>query len=295
MKRLRALVLLAVALGLPGVPSRAEGERRLTLLYTGALSGNLDGCTCERTPTAGLVKRAAWLKASRPPGPGLLVDAGDILDEAPDPDLSREILEVYRELGYDAVAMGDQELAEGMKALAGYRRKFPFLVSDNLPVPGAPAPAPRVVERGGVRVGIIALDEPGLFDPATGVAPAAPAAREMVRRCRQARADLVLLLYHGTRDGLADLLAECEGIDVAIYTHEGRLEPPDRVGATLVASPGEEGNHLGILTLTLSGGKIGRFDGRVRTFTFRRDPDDPGVRRRIERYRGAMRRRLQAR
>lgn len=289
--RWRILALLVLALLLPGgARPWAEGGRVLTVLYTGSLSGNLDGCTCERIPTAGLVKRAAWLKDGRPPGPALLVDAGNILDEYPDPDLSREILEVYRELGYDAVAVGDHELAEGSRALAGYRRKFPFLVSGNLPA--FAAPAPRVVERGGVRVGIVALAEPGLFAPAVKAAPAAPAAREGVRRARQAGAELVLLLYHGTRAGLAGLLAECEGIDLAIYTHEGRLDPPTRVGATLVASPGEEGNHLGVLTLTLAGGRIASFEGRLQTFTFRRDPDDPGVRRRIERYREALRRRL---
>jgi len=46
-----------------------------------------------------------------------LVDAGDIIDELPDKELTRHIFEVYQELGYDAIAVGDQEFSNGVDRL----------------------------------------------------------------------------------------------------------------------------------------------------------------------------------
>jgi 2',3'-cyclic-nucleotide 2'-phosphodiesterase (5'-nucleotidase family) len=81
----------------------------LTIYCTSSLRGNLDGCSCERNRVAGLVKRAAFQRTvSRD---DLVLDAGDILN--PYGDLTSEILAVYRELGYAAVAAGETELSEG--------------------------------------------------------------------------------------------------------------------------------------------------------------------------------------
>lgn len=72
-------------------------------------------------PVAGLVKRAAFLRSLETSGPSLILDAGDIFDEYPDPDLAAHILQVYAELGYDAIAVGDQEFTNGAAGLLEYK------------------------------------------------------------------------------------------------------------------------------------------------------------------------------
>jgi 2',3'-cyclic-nucleotide 2'-phosphodiesterase (5'-nucleotidase family) len=57
----------------------------------------------------------------------LLVDAGDILDEFPDEEITRHTFEVYRELGYDAIAFGDRELTNGLDRLLEYRQEYPLI------------------------------------------------------------------------------------------------------------------------------------------------------------------------
>jgi 2',3'-cyclic-nucleotide 2'-phosphodiesterase (5'-nucleotidase family) len=284
----------------------AGAETTLTIYYTASLNGNLDGCTCEMNPVAGLVKRAAFLRTLEPSGPALIVDAGDIFDEYPDPDLHKHILEVYEELSYHAIAVGDQELAAGSRSLPRYKADSP-LICHNLLIQSKPAeekaseslvftPGPVVVESKGLRIGILSLIDPAtvphLADNGTQIADPIPAAETMLRRYGQMGLDVTVLLYHGSFQRAVELVSACTGIDVAIFAHEQRLFAPRKIGTTLLASPGEEGNQLGILTLYLGPRGIEKFESDFRFFSYKEDPDDPAVRGRIDTYRQNLRARL---
>jgi 2',3'-cyclic-nucleotide 2'-phosphodiesterase (5'-nucleotidase family) len=278
----------------------------LTIYYTASLRGNLDGCNCERRPTAGLVKRAAYLRALPAGEASLRLDAGDILDKEPDPDLARAILEVYRELRYDAVAVGETELSNGLQFLRGYLRRN-LLLAHNLQAGPSDSnstpltPEALLLTRGGIRVGLIGLAE---ADPFQGrgevvqgklrVRDSILAAQLLLQACRRRGAMLVIALYHGTEDGARRLAAECLGLDLVLFGHQNRLIPPERVGTALIASPGEDGNHLGVLSLRLGSQGIASFEHRLITFSFARDPDDPSVRRRVIAYRRKLQARLRA-
>ena len=103
------------------IPLPAGSENTITIYYTASLNGNVDGCRCKMNPVAGLVKRAAFLRSLETSGPSLILDAGDIFDEYPDPDLAVHILQVYAELGYDAIAVGHQEFTNGAAGLLEYK------------------------------------------------------------------------------------------------------------------------------------------------------------------------------
>jgi 2',3'-cyclic-nucleotide 2'-phosphodiesterase (5'-nucleotidase family) len=300
MKVLVKLILLLFAV-LCAVP--AGTETTLTIYYTASLNGNLDGCTCEMNPVAGLVKRAAFLRTLKPSGPTVILDAGDIFDEYPDPDLAQHILEVYRELRYNAVALGDQELAADPQSLLLYKMEFP-LICHNLFIQGDTSegnaaqgelftPPPFVVESGNLRIGILSLIDPTtVLRPAErGIRIADPifTAETALSRCDLTDLDLTILLYHGSFRNAMELVNTCPGIDVAIFAHEQQLIPPRKIGTTVFASPGEEGNQLGILTLRLGPGGIESFKSNYRFFSYVADPDDPAVRRRIDTYRKKLR------
>jgi len=131
-KLLSSLHCLGIILLLLVPIASVQGET-LRIYYSASLNGNIDGCNCDMAPTAGLVKRAAFLRSREAPEPSLLLDAGDIFDAFPDEELAHNILEVYRELGYDFIAVGDQELSNGLDSLLEYGRDFP-LVCHNLSV-----------------------------------------------------------------------------------------------------------------------------------------------------------------
>jgi 2',3'-cyclic-nucleotide 2'-phosphodiesterase (5'-nucleotidase family) len=281
----------------------AGTETTLTIYYTASLNGNLDGCTCEMNPVAGLVKRAAFLRTLQSSGPALILDAGDVFDEYPDPDLAEHILEVYKELNYDAIAVGDQELSNGPEALLGNGEYSP-LICHNLLIQNRPTEDdasgsllftldPVVIPRKGLRVGILSLIDPATVpDPSEkGIRISDPitAASTMLIRCGQLDLDLTILLYHGPFQSALKLVKTCPGIDVAIFAHEQQLFAPRKIGSTILASPGKEGNHLGILTLYLGPRGIGKFESEFRFFSYKEDPDDSAVRSRIDTYRKKLR------
>ncbi len=313
--RLAGLPLLLLLAPLP-LRGFAEEGRILTLYYTASLNGNLDGCACKGQPRAGLAARAAWL--NRLPREerlrSLRIDAGDLLDPSPDPLLAGQIFAAYGELGYDAIAVGEadlasggQEPADGVEALLARRGSSPLLANNLIVCPDEArclffSPDPLRFDRGGVRVGLFALVDPqvlALFPPGLQaglkVQPPEAVARAMVARLRESEAELVVLLYHGPVERAEELARRVEGIQVVIVGHEQRLVEPRRVKGAVLVSPGEEGNRVGVLRLTL--GRDGRlsFSHEFRLFRFGVDPVDPGVQERIERYRRALRARLSGR
>jgi 2',3'-cyclic-nucleotide 2'-phosphodiesterase/3'-nucleotidase len=295
-------VLLPAALLLGG--ALAWPQASLAILYTSSLNGNLDGCECRGNPRAGLVKRAAWLRRAPEAVDALLLDCGDLLDVDPDDLLAGAILDTYAELGYAAVAVGDQELSVGIRRLLEYRERCPLLASNLLLCPDDStcvffSPEPRVMQRAGVRVGVFAVIDPQVFllyppelTARVKVSDPAAAAEVAVQALRQAQVKIVVGLYHGPYENALALTRTVEGIDVLLVGHDQRLVDAWRSGTTIVASPGEEGNRVGILNLTID--RRGRidFENRFRLLRWQTDPDDPAVRLRIEDYKARLRRRL---
>jgi len=294
---LLALAIAALARGC----TRAEG----LLWYTASLDGNLDGCTCVSRPRAGLVKRAAFLRTAPDRGRALLVDAGDLCDAGGDARLAGELLETYRELGYDAIAVGDHEVALGGARLAELAARFP-LVSHNLSLrpeldPPPPLSAePLVVEKSWGRVAVVAVVDPSVlarYPPAildaVRIASAEAAARLMLARLAAEPTALRVLLFHGPWEAAERLARTVAGFHVIVVGHDGQLHGPRRIRGAVLVSPGEEGNRLGMLALAIArisrdGTRLAGLTNTVRLFSTRTDPDDPGVRRRIDAYRRTL-------
>jgi len=285
------------------VSAGGNGETRLMVYYTSSLNGNLDGCTCKAAPKAGLVKRAAYLRGIGDRSNGLLVDLGDVFPTDRDELLCEAILETYAELGYDAFAVGDQETSEGMEELLSYRDRFPLL-SNNLSICIGDAcrllsPTPLTFRKSGLSVGVAALIDPEVFalypgdlKAALKIAPCAETAQAMLGHLRGEGTDVRILLYHGPLDKAMELAAQVPGFDVVLAGHEQLLRDAVRVGKTIVASPGEEGNRLGILELRVDGQGVAGFRNTFRLFDYLKDPDDLPTRGRIDGYYRTMRARL---
>ena len=268
--------------------------------YTASLDGHLDGCECWGDPIAGLVKRAVRYRGEapgvgNPEPPDLLLDAGNILSPGNDPELSRHILESYRELGYDLVALGNQEFSDGVGALQEYLQVYP-LGSHNLSLVGETnLREPVVREFGSITVAVLSLTGEESFHAYPPELRKAFLLEDPVVAATRALDRLeppnhLLLLYHGSRDGAERLASSVPGVDAVIYGHEQELTDVVLPGGTRLLSPGEHGNQVGRLMLRsrralFSGARLSL--GSKNSFVFfdyLEDPDDPALRNRIVAY-----------
>jgi 2',3'-cyclic-nucleotide 2'-phosphodiesterase (5'-nucleotidase family) len=297
---------LALLLAASALMGSGRKETKIVIFYTASLNGNLDGCTCVASPRAGLVTRAPWLRSRPERDSSLLVDAGDLFDTRADDLMPALVLDSYSELGYDAIAVGDQELANGAAALLSLKQGRPLL-SNNLSV--CPTEdsciifslAPLYAQKSWGKAGICALIDPSVFTlyPETlkktlKIAACADAARGLLERMRADGALLKVLLYHGPVQNAAALAREAPGFDVIVAGHEQLLAGPERIGDTLLVSPGEEGNRVGRLELVVSGGRLVSYRNEFRLFSYAADAQDPVIRARIEGYWDALTSRLKA-
>jgi 2',3'-cyclic-nucleotide 2'-phosphodiesterase (5'-nucleotidase family) len=302
MKFLPAVLVLAMA----AVPLSANGgsEHTLKIIYSASLNGNLDGCDCKDHPTGGLVKRAAWLRTLEHGEQTLLVDGGDLLDPYPDRDLATAIFDTYLELGYTAIAVGDQEFANGVESLLEYRERYPLMAHNLTLCPDENrciffSTTPLILERAGLRIGLFALIDPQVFTLYPSeltnklkIQDSRITARNQMAYLTEQNVNITVVLYHGPYQSAQQLVEGVSGVDVLILAHEQRLIEPHQIGQTILASPGEDGNRVGILTIEVhADGKVS-YSHRFRMFSWHEDPDDPEVRRRIDEYKRVLRQRL---
>lgn len=143
--------------------------RTLTVAFTADGGGYLETCGCKLSQSGGVARRAAALAELRRREPGAVVlDLGNFAPiEALEPSLDPIVAEECRlyvrameAMGYDAAAVGPDELYSGLGFLRrGHAASFP-LVAAGLEIDGAAPYDPwTVVERPGLRLGFVGFSE----------------------------------------------------------------------------------------------------------------------------------------
>ncbi|MBD3347358.1 MAG: hypothetical protein GF401_20060 [Chitinivibrionales bacterium] len=142
---------------------------QLMIIAGAETHGMLFPCDCPHTPGGGLAKRAAFLSSLYAPQSRLLLDAGgfagggiyDSYSEGRAMDSLRTLaaLKAMGHMGYDAVAVGDEELQYGGKWIVDQARRFsvPLISANCFQGNNRLAKPFVVVERGGKKYGITAL------------------------------------------------------------------------------------------------------------------------------------------
>ncbi|HQK94823.1 MAG TPA: thioredoxin domain-containing protein [Armatimonadota bacterium] len=246
-----------------------------TIAYTGETHSMVGPCNCPIRPDGGVARRATMLRQVRKRGlnPVLVVDAGGLFAGGPydeytlGPVVDRErtltTLRAMALMGYDAVGVGDEELAYGADFLrhAGDVARTTFVSANLCGADGRLLLPTHVVrEVGGLRFGIIGAtpDEAFLFDEGRfpdglSVSPPIPAVRAVVEQIRAA-VDVVVLLSHLGETTSRELLQQVGGIDVLINAHRMSSEPgglSDVIGGTVVAHFSYQGRALGRIDFTV--------------------------------------------
>ncbi len=292
---LKKVFWLFVLVGLTStVYSAGTKEKQIDIYYSASLNGNLDGCECKGNPRSGLVKRAAFLRTIDKKS-SLLLETGDIFDVHEDELLSDYILQSYLELGYDIISIGDQEFSNGKGYLLEKIKEFP-LHGNNLSIRTADgrfekvSEEVKIISREGFDIAVFTMIDPETFRfypedmiKAIKVEDPESSIRALLRVSEMVNTDIKVLLYHGSLVKARELARENPSINVIIAGHEQQVMEGEMIGDTILVSPGSDGNMLGHLKVSFSGGEL-LFENSFISFDYMNDPDDDIIRSRIEEY-----------
>lgn len=241
-------------------PVVAPPTVRLYLLS--AAAGAIDPCGCSKDQLGGIDHVAALLEAETREAPhSILIGAGPMLFQDPVLAADERQQDVWKaetmaaalgKLGLAAWAPAANDWAGGPEVLARAREasKADFVAANLAGAPGFVGS--KVVEAGGVKVGIIGLSDPaaGLGKAPEGVtvAPAKEALAGELAKVKAAGARVLVVaasLPRGEALRLAEQFPELDVLLVGKPVQKGdgndRLKPATLIGSTLVIEPS---NHL---------------------------------------------------
>lgn len=301
--RLKMLCVLCVLCGEMLFASAAEAKT-VTILFTGETHAMLGPCDCPVEPMGGLARRMTMVKRVRRDYPdALLVDVGGAfaggfydeytMGEALDRERTEMTVRAMGRMGYDAVCVGDEELAFGPAFLKQQAGTAPFLSANLVDARTGAAlmPAYRIKEVGGVRVGLVGLTtrevhEGDFREAAEGLKALDPvaAAAQAVKALRP-KVDLIVALSHLGESGSALVAQKVPGIDVLINGHRrSGGDSEAQIGQTLMVQFAYQGRQLGRVDVVL--GEDGKVKARRASLIDlgREVADDPEIAPEVEAF-----------
>jgi 2',3'-cyclic-nucleotide 2'-phosphodiesterase (5'-nucleotidase family) len=238
----------------------------------------------------GLTRAATIVDSVRAANPGrvILLDAGDLLQGNPlayvaarvSTNRTNPIIAAMNAMQYDASAIGNHEYNYGVPYLdsAVSQAQFPFLSANTyrLTPAGVHAYKPwTIVERAGIRVGIVGATTPGvtLWDAENirgrlRFGDIVPAVKTAVDEVRAAGADVIVVTVHSglnepssydtattgvPSENVAERVAkEIPGIDLVLYGHSHKEVRGITIGRTLLIQPKNWATSVDVAHLIVS-------------------------------------------
>ncbi len=284
-----ALFILSAAL--------VSADTVVNIYYTASLNGNLIGCDCSGVPKAGLSTTAVYIRGIDHKN-SILLELGDFNDARTDELLADKLVGLFKELGYEIAALGDQELGSGIDYFKKISRKLDF-ICNNLEIDGrAVSREPVIIEKDGIKIGIAAVIDPAVFffypdelKKRLNITDPAKAAGDALSRLREKGTNFNLLLYHGNLESAQAVYSSQAGWDSVLSAHD-QVVFSQQDGSRVLASPGEEGNRVGLLQLTFRSRRLSGISNSMRYFEYEKDPEDPEVLQVFEDYKNELVRKL---
>ncbi|TKX58835.1 bifunctional metallophosphatase/5'-nucleotidase [Halorubrum sp. SS7] len=240
-------------------------------------------------------------------GPVVVVGGGDEVGPHALSPVSqwRAPVDVLNEVGPDADVIGNHEFDYGLDPISDVTAdsEFPWLATNLVDSETGEAfdgtESVRIVERGGVKVGLIGLVDEGATFGKTNIkfneegltledyTETGPA--EAKRLKEEEGVDAVVALAHtGISD--AEDLAEADAdddIDVIVVGDDEQFYPPEEVDGSIVSEARARARYLSEIELTVEGGEVTSFDGQLIEVTddIEKDPTASDI---INEYRGEV-------
>ena len=294
------------------------GRFDLVVAATTDVHGRVRGWNYESDradPARGLSRAATIVDSVRRSAPGrvILLDAGDLLQgnsltyvaARVAPDAPHPVIAAMNAMHYDAAAIGNHEFNYGVPFLRSTVKQatFPFLATNAYLPTGARAfTSWAMVERGGVRIGIVGATTPGSMiwdrDNLKGrivLRDIVPELKSAVADVRAAGADVVLVTIHSglgepssydtvstgvpSENVTARVAREVPGIDLILYGHSHKEMADTLINGVLLMQPKNWATSVAVahLGLTRANGRW-QVTGRTsRLVPAANHPEDPAV------------------
>lgn len=279
-------VLLAAVLG-SALPACAQ-QHALTILHTNDMHATFiprEAIWAKQTPVPmiGGFKQVEFAIDSIRKGRTdvLLLDAGDVMTGNPITErLYRDaqggaLFAMMNMIGYDAWTIGNHDLDISQKNLAGLMNVagFPTVCANLVNDAGKPLLGNKpyvIVERGGLKIGIIGIISPELYSLVlqtnlVGARVLSPT--ETVQKYIDEigpRTDLVIALTHEGVDLDSVMAATVHGLDLIVGGHSHtRLKNPKIVNGVPIVQAGSNTEYLGVVDLLVEKHKIVKINGKI--------------------------------
>jgi hypothetical protein len=265
------LVLLGACSSGSGSSSKPTSEEPkpqqkpgLTLFFSAELKGTTEPCGCTSDPLGDLARTSQIIADAKAQGPVIVFDGGSTLYtevKLSDKILAQEqlksnlIVKTYQDyINVAAMGLGPYDLAEGAAKVRPARHAV-NLAADT----GIALAAPKVIEAGGMKVGVFGVVSP-LAMKSVGIAASEPGplAKNAVAHLKSKGAEVIVALAHMTKDEARDLAKVSPGMDFVLISQN--LPEPDKVstepmqvGNTWLFRPANRGQVLSRLRLTRRG------------------------------------------
>jgi 5'-nucleotidase/UDP-sugar diphosphatase len=279
-----ALLLVALAVAAP----LAAQPRSLTILHTNDMHASFmphEALWVRTTPKpmiGGFTELAFVADSIRKSGgPVLMLDAGDVMTGNPITERIYQnasggaLFAMMNMIGYDAWCPGNHDFdisQANLRALAAIA-KFPAVcanvVDDRNGYPVGNRPWV-VIERGGLRIGVIGLMSQELYslvnqNNLTGirVLPPAETLQRFIREL-DPQTDLLIALTHEGVEEDSLLATEVTGLDIIVGGHSHtRLKNPKLVNGVIIVQTGSNAENLGALHVTVENDRVTAYDGAL--------------------------------
>ncbi len=227
----------------------------------------------------------------------LFLAAGDMIQGHNWTNLTQgaSVIALMNAMRFDAMVVGNHEFDFGQETLKARvsEARFPVLGAN---VEGVAGLRPSIIkELEGVRIAVIGVvtEETPISTHPKNVAGLSfsPPARTVEQTLRElkGKADLFIVLSHLGHHEDRRLAEAVPGISVIVGGHSHtKVEKPVLIGQTLIVQAWEHGKALGVLDLTVDGGKIVAFEGKLAEIKPSLGRRDEAVSRIVEEYQQRM-------
>ncbi len=259
-----SLLLPVLAWAFSGAKPKVTPPGTLRVYFSANREGELEPCGCQVHQLGGFDRLVTFMGAEKPGTDGkVFVEAGDSFFSLPEMEkgrLEREKLkarlmaEFFFRLKLDAFCPGERDFAAGLPFLKELEKESgATFVAANLEDGEGKHPfkASRLVERAGLKVGIIGIVGKEALSRVGGVKVSDPisALKSEIEKLHDSGAHAIIVLSH---QGLeADKqTAAVEGVDLVVSSHSlDPLADPIRVKSAAIVQTQNQGQQIGSIRL----------------------------------------------
>ncbi|MBU2574720.1 MAG: redoxin domain-containing protein [Elusimicrobia bacterium] len=250
----------------------------IAVFFTGPANGCLEPSYSHKQASGGFVKLISFLKQQIPKYPGhILLDSGDFLPYAVSASQAGTALKAMELAGYDAIAVGDQDLYFSGFMDALKVGKLPFIASNlgwKADKSGSPPILPggrsasgvaalpagmadKTIVAGGIKFRILSFTSPETFS----LYPEAFTGKIEFKSLKEVlkggkNADFLILLSHAVAGENKKMAEEFKEFDLIIGGHSQELlNKPLKAGNALIVQSGGNLQYAGKIVLRFDGNK----------------------------------------